>query len=497
MIACKETILRFQKTCRQFLFTLGLGDLRNYGREMGVARPTARKKEDLIEEIILILSGELKPIPVSRQGAPVKNKKVDIRIPKRIAEIQREFFGVDGADSPVLLARAKKEPPYEGVVLRFAENADESYAQFSDVVRTGQVSYEDGVYRLLPVNLNEGEETVFIPADVVENNFLRDGDVISCYTRKTSEGATVVADVEVINGFSTADGVLARPDFEECIACSPRERIHVFDGERYVSITQKFVEWLMPIGRGQRACVISSPKAGKTRFLLEVAIAARELNEGLDTLVLLVDESPETVGEFQRALGTDDLFYTTYDDEPERHVELAEQLLKRAKRKAESGADVLLVLDSLNALARAYNDTDESIGGKTMPCGLEVKTLRFIKKYFGTARRLEKGGSVTILGALSANTGNPIDEVLTAELSAQANVETRLNDALARRRIYPAVELSATENKQGDLLQSGYEQSLELRLRRAEGLSTDTLVQLLAKVNDYDAFAAAVEKTIE
>ncbi len=493
----KEDVVKFQKACRQYLFTLGIGDLRNYGREIGVSRPTAKKKEDLIEEIILVLSGELAPISVSKQGAPVKNDRVDDRIPMRIAEFQRELLGIEGSLAPAVLAQEKKMREAKstiasGIVFR----EDEGLGTISDVTMKGQVYYKDGTYSLLPITLEEADSRIFIPESVVKANGLRDGDVISAYTCKNRQGVISVGDIEVVNGHSIGKAPLERPDFEQSIACNPKDRIQLFDGERYASTTQKFVEWLMPIAKGQRACVISVPKGGKTRFLLELAVAARGLNEDLDTLVFLVDEAPEAIGEFMRALGRDDLFYTTYDDAPERHVEVAELLLTRAKRKAESGGNVLLIVDSLNSLARAYNDTDESVGGKTLTNGLEVKTLRYMKKFFGSARCLERGGSITIIASVSVNTGNPIDDVIAAELSMQSSAETHLNDGLAVRRIYPALDIVRTRIKQGELLKSQEELAFELSLRKAcEGkLSGEWLTKALSASNSYEDFVRSVLK---
>ena len=217
-------------------------------------------------------------------------------------------------------------------------------------------------------------------------------------------------------------------------------------------------------------------------MLQELARAALHLNEELSVLVLLVEQSPECVAEYRKIVKKGNLVYSTYDDDVDRQVFVAEFILKRAKRLVECGKDVLLFVDSLNGLAHAYNDTEDSIGGKVLPCGLESKTVRYIKKYFGSARRMEKGGSLTIVGAISTQTGNPADEYLAAELSPQASVEIHLDDELVKRRIFPAINLLKINTKENERMQSDDERYADYLLRNEylQAKGSESLLRVLA-----------------
>ncbi len=475
---------QFVNACQLYLFGLSLGDLRSYGRTIGVSRPTAKKKEDLIADIIGILTGTMQPIPVSKQGAPVKNDRVDDRIPAKIAQLVNMFFssGAKASEKQV----TTREPRCE-----FGVESPSSKANVSKEIVYGQVDCVDEAYYLLPVDFSEDEEKIVIPQNLVNQKKLRAGDILSCRIRvKTTRS---VAEILTINGVS-ASLLPPRPRFDECMAYSSSQRLRFLGGE-HNAVALKFIEWLLPMTKGQRGCVISAPKAGKTQLILQIASAVTELNENLRVYTLLVDQSPETVSEFQRELGRERLFYTTYDDEPERQTRVANLLLHRLKRKAEMGEDVLLLVDSLSALARAYNATEESSGGKTLSCGLEMKTLHYLKKYFGAARCLDKGGSITILGAIASDTGNPFDDVVCAELASLASYEIRLNDQMATRRIFPALDLTSVSVKRSELVRSEREEEIDYLLRN-EGLpaiEAEGLLQLLTQSDDYLAFSERVE----
>jgi transcription termination factor Rho len=191
--------------------------------------------------------------------------------------------------------------------------------------------------------------------------------------------------------------------------------------------------------------------------------------------------------------------YTTYEDDPERQVFVAEYLLKRAKRYAECGSDVLVLVDSLSALARAYNDTDASIGGKMLVGGMESKTIQYLKRFFGTARCFEKGGSVTILGTVTVDSGNPADDLISAELSAIGNYEVCLNEQLARKRIYPAIELSSSKTNKSGLIVGTRGDNLDFILRNEylPKYSQEELYELLFDAKSYEDFEESVIRKVK
>ena len=269
------------------------------------------------------------------------------------------------------------------------------YNQMKKEVYRGQLEKLNGVPMLLGLDCSENEAKIIISIDLIRQHDLREGDIISCFAEK-SHTAFVATEILTVNDVLVND--LKRSNFDQCEACYPTKRIALYDKEKANSLTSKYLHWLLPIGCGQRGCILSSPKAGKTNLLYEIAYNARKLNENLTVLVLLIDQSPENVTKFRKIVDSGNLVYTTYDDMPERQVFAAGFLLKRAKRLAESGNNVLFIVDSLSALAHAFNETRESSGGKTFSGGLESKTLQYIKKYFGAARCLEKSGSITMIG---------------------------------------------------------------------------------------------------
>ncbi len=497
-----EQMTKFEYACEIYLATLGINDLRSYGREMGVARPTTKKKQELVRDILDILLGRIMPIEVSKQGAPVKNDRVDARIPARIEALRREYFpnGVI-QDAPTYDLRKIMQEMRElqqssqaGCTLRVFDPAKEAEGYISKDTLRGQIHFIEGEYRLLSENCTAREQTIRVPQDLMTWKGIREGDIISCYTRETLDGEVSVAEVVSVN--DTWIDVPQRPVFDESAVCPADGNIRVCDGQKYASTALKFIQWLTPIKKGQRGCVISAPKAGKTKTLLQIAEAVAALNEGMEVYTLLVDQAPETVGEFQRTLGDSTLFYTTYEDDLETQVLMADMLLNRAKRHAETGKDVLLIVDSLTALARAFNDTDASSGGKTLSYGLEIKTVRYLKKYFGSARRLATGGSLTVLGAVSTQTGNPFDDVVCSEFSSLANYEIRLDNDLAMRRIYPAFNLSKISVK-GEVL-AAEKDDFDYCLRNdvLPRIGAEGLLSALEGSNSYEEFVKRIEGSL-
>ena len=344
-----------------------------------------------------------------------------------------------------------------------------------------------------PKRINDNEEKIIIPVELIHKHDLREGDIVSCYAKK-GKTAYIATEILTIAGIDVKN--LRRIKFEEGIASYPSKRINLLDGENSNSLAMKYVHWLLPLGRGQRGCILSSPKAGKTNILFEITRNAKKLNKNLTTLALLIDQSPENVTRFRKIIKSDELLYTTYDDDAERQVFVADFLLKRAKCLAEFGKDVLLIVDSFNALANAYNQTKDSDGGKTFQCGLESKTLQYIKKYFGAARCFEKGGSITIVGAVSCKTGNPADELIARELTSIDNWEMQLSDALAVKRIYPAIDFTNSQVKQAETLFQDDEKAMDYYLRN-EYVSTHGELALRTALDEsstYDDLLKIIKK---
>ncbi len=486
--------MSFEKECYDYFLTLGISDLRSYGREIGVSRPTTKKKEELIEAIIDIFTGKVSPIKVSNQGAPVKNARVDERIPAMIQSLCEKYDYTDGIFRDFAFVYRQRQQ---------AMRANPSRLVLHDGLDNGNKlpSMEGQVYRannrlyIFPLDGVTPQEKLLVSSDIYSRYDLREGDRITFDFVVNIRGEIVIKTLSTVNGVK-AIGV-TRPNFDECPSLVSDDRICVY-GEQEGCNTPalKFIEWLAPIAKGQRACVISAPKAGKTRLLLQVAQAAQKLNRSLQVFGLLIDQSMDTIGEYSRVLEESKLLSTTCADTPERQSFVCEYLMNRLKRLAETGEDVLLIIDSFNTLARAYNDTEESSGGKTLSCGLELKTIRYIRKYFNAARALEGFGSLTILGAVSAETGVPMDEVIASEISLQANYELRLDDDLAIRRVYPALDLTKAKSSQGEFFRAETEEDLDFYLRNEAlpKLGAEGLLRVLSESNSYAEFVKKIEK---
>lgn len=478
-----NNLKEFQLACKGYLFSLGINDLRIYGREIGVARPTTKNKGDLIADIIAILSGELTPISVSRQGAPVKNDKVDERILTKIMEIKK--------------AHHIGERQEEGKPFRFFQpsspNAENDWVNKTEKV--GQIHFFEDSYYVISLQCDQRGEMYFIDESIIKEFDLREGDIIEFFIRKIPGDEVVVDEVLKVNGVHETTSI-RRANFNSAPICISTNKIRLFDEKKFTAPILKYLDWLLPLSRGKRGCVIAPPKAGKTRVLLQVAQAASVLNPDLEVYVLLLEQSPEVIQEFKKKILEDRLFYTTYEDDVEKNVLLANFLLNRLKRRAESGKHILLLVDSFNVLARSFHDTEEVICEKNLSGGLKQQTIRYLRKYFSSARCLEYFGSISILGSVNQSTGNSLDDAVCAELSQQANYEIRLNGDLAKKSIYPAIEVLQSSIKDSDVLQNKQEEYVDryVRGKLLPKLGVEGVLDIIASATSYQDFVSKIEK---
>ncbi len=478
----------FTLACKQELSNHSLTSLRTYGRNVGVSSPTSRGKTDLIEKIVGILTEEIPATVRNGRGAPVLNDVLDQKLVAAIERLKAEYQD-QPPKQPELhynvaeMRKAMKHEPLE-IILHQDNSVRDENGELS--VFRGQLTTLNDVAVLLPLNCVENGNNVLIATDFIRHYVLKEGDVLTCNVDKTND-AFVATHILTING-ADADYFKRGEAFETAEVCYPVEKVKVFDAKKFPSTTAKYADWVLPFGKGHRAVLCGSPKSGKTQFLRTVARAAAALNKHVTVLFLLVGQSPEAITEFRQSIDNDCLAYTTYEDEPERQVFVADFMLNRAKRLAECGQDVLLFVDSFNNLSRAFNDTEASAGGKTFPCGLEVKTVQYIKKYFGSARCFAKGGSLTILGSVSCNTGNPADDIFTTELTAIANLELRLDDTLAEKRIFPAVKLQSAFVKAGTPDGKTVPELFTMLAETESMWEDDNLLRLLERSSSYQDF---------
>ena len=483
--------LQFEEKSKQYLSGVSLNNLRAYGRELGVSKPTKKGKDELIALIVSVLVGDLQAQAISRRGAPVKNDHVDPKVVERMEMLKREYLGEQATGKSSVseeIQAFRRENPYAHLQLYdpVTERIDRDWVPVQGIFR-GQVQVREDSVVTLPLGSVRGVASAFLLQDTLERYRLLDGDVIS-YRAREKNGVRVITEILSINERVVIAGErMERTAFEEQIACYPEKPLNFFEIGKSESVEAKYAQWVLGLCKGQRACVVSSPKAGKSTFLYNTATALLNAEESVYVLALLVGATPELVGSYRKCIESENLTYTTYENDPEEQVQTAELALARAKRLAESGFDVVFVVDGLTSLARAYNETDASAGGKVLAGGLESKTLQYIKRYFGLARALENGGSLTMLCGVSENTGDPADEWIVAGVKELANACVQLDDTLALARIYPAVDLGKS------FVQSVNGENERIRAY-VQQYGNEELIRLLKNCQNEVAFAQTIEQ---
>lgn len=419
-----------------------VNQLRAYARYLEFRAATKiTKKVELLEKLALVEAGELTPEGRTSVGKPPKNNDFPSEIIQIVKDLKTRYLDVPQEDVKSCVSETQAQD-FIDVPSRLVFGSDDTEEEHwtetvNKTVVRGQLKLLNGVSRLLPLDCGVEEEPIVVPEELIKGHGLREGDVVACHTVQ-GKNVSVVKEVLTVN--DTQLIFLKRGKFEENEVCYPHKAVP-FVSENASFVSAKYMEWLLPLYQGQRGAIFSAPKAGKTQLLYALVSSALNVSQGVKVFVLLNAQSPETVWKFRNTVPEDQLVYTTYDDTPEKQVFAADFILNRAKRFAECGKNVVLFVDSFSALARAYNETGESSGGKTYTCGMESKTLQYMRRFLGSARCFKQGGSLTLLGAVACDTGNPFDELLSLDISDLVNYQIRLNETLAAKRVYPAIDL--------------------------------------------------------
>ncbi|HEX9712257.1 MAG TPA: transcription termination factor Rho [Actinomycetota bacterium] len=323
-----------------------------------------------------------------------------------------------------------------------------------------------------------GSTDVYVSQSQVRRFGLRRGDEVTGYVRapKESEKYYALLRVETVAGM-TPDEARARPEFGKLTPLFPEERFVLEWGPQ--AVTERVIDLVAPIGKGQRGMVVSPPKAGKTTILKQIANGVLANTEGVHLIVLLVDERPEEVTDWQRTVKAAEVVYSTFDRPAEDHTQVAELVLARAQRLVEAGQDVVILLDSITRLARAYN-LSAPASGRILSGGVDSTALYPPKRFFGAARNIEEGGSLTIIASALVETGSKMDEVIFEEFKGTGNSEIRLDRQLAEKRIFPAIDIEASGTRKEELLYDKEELMQVWRLRRVlHALAPSAAMELL------------------
>lgn len=449
----------------EILHSKKLDDLRVIAKTLGIKSISKYRKDELIELISQTVKEndqeEEKPEKKSNDS-DIDMKEIDIdKLPEKVTEELEHMDNINGA---------------EGVL----------------------EIHQDGYGFLRSDNYLSGDNDVYVSPSQIRRFRLKTGDKVYGITRpaKSGEKYNALLYVRSVNGMDPETS-LNRPDFDSLTPIYPREKITLETLSN--NFSTRIIDLIAPIGKGQRGMIVSPPKAGKTTLLKAVANAISENHPEVEIIVLLIDERPEEVTDMKRSV-KGDVVYSTFDELPNHHTKVAEIVLERAKRLVEHGKDVVILLDSITRLARAYNLTIPATG-RTLSGGLDPGALHKPKRFFGAARKLEEGGSLTILATALVETGSRMDDVIFEEFKGTGNMEIHLDRRLSEKRIFPALDINRSGTRREDLLLSQQELETIWGIRKALGNSptqevTEILIENLMQTKNNEAFVSKMRNKI-
>lgn len=477
-------------------------EIRALAKELGVSSPAKKNKPELMELILKISSGSMQPPVPPRRGRPRKGSETSastdgkdnsnenlstLQPPEEVASDaqnkqaestqsydnrQRSFIphfvrnsdsvnrrNDDGADR-------QKGSRFRETVLR--ESDDDEFQE-----REGYLEINPDNYGFLRVRYGEfNDKDAYVRSSTIKQYGLRRGDYVKGMCKKIQENRPIALfTVTEING-TPYEQVGKRPNFDDLVPIYPNERLRLEHSSR--EYATRCIDLVSPIGKGQRGIIVSPPKAGKTTLLKMIASSIAENYPEVELKVLLIDERPEEVTDMQRSI-KGEVVYSTFDELPDNHTKTAEMLLDKAKRLVETGKDVVILLDSLTRLARAYNLTIPPTG-RTLSGGIDPGALHSPKRFFGSARNIENGGSLTIIATALIDTGSRMDDVIFEEFKGTGNMEIHLDRKLSEKRIFPAIDLAKSGTRKEELL-----------LTPSELEGTWSIRKLLANADNADA----------
>ena len=396
----------------------------------------------------------------------------------------RDISGISGMKKAQLIERMLEEDIRDKE--RSANTGDRDKQEIHDIDKLDSGETASGILEVMMEgfgfirceNYLPGENDVYVSPSQIRRFNLKTGDILEGNTRiKTQqEKFSALLYLSKVNGIHPAIAA-KRPNFEDLTPIFPNKRLSLETGK--TSTAMRIMDLMSPIGKGQRGMIVSPPKAGKTTLLKQVALSVRKNNPEVHMLILLIDERPEEVTDIKEAIeGTNvEVIYSTFDELPEHHKRVSEMVIERAKRLVEHGKDVMILLDSITRLARAYNLT-VAPSGRTLSGGLDPAALHMPKRFFGAARNMREGGSLTILATALVDTGSRMDDVVYEEFKGTGNMELVLDRKLSEKRMFPAIDIPKSGTRREDLLLSPEELEAVDHMRKAlNGMRSDEAVE--------------------
>ncbi len=500
------------------LETKSLADLREIAKIAGVKSPTKYKKAELLEILIQLEEKGTKereererPKDEDLFGTAIVRKERPKSRPP-VAEVMPEQQEI--ADEPENLIEIQEYEQGEQAdtedggsgrrrIIEYVPNND----AVNEILNTGECKeavgileiHTDGYGFLRSENYLPGSKDVYVSQAQIRKFNLKTGDKVCGKTRPTKDGERLLAllYIETVND-ETVEACMRRRPFEELTPIYPEERFTLENIRASRDLAIRMIDLICPIGKGQRGLIVAPPKAGKTILLKKIANSITNNYPGVELIVLLIDERPEEVTDMQRSIAGE-VVYSTFDERPENHARVADMVIERAKRLVEHGKDVVILLDSLTRLGRAHNLVVPP-SGRTLSGGLDPASLYKPKRFFGAARNIEGGGSLTIIATALVETGSRMDEIIYEEFKGTGNMEIHLDRKLSEKRIFPAVDLAKSGTRREDLLLSQKELEGTWALRKALSSGgntaevTEQLISMMVRTQTNEEFLARLHE---
>lgn len=524
-----------QKFSKSELEAKSIFEMRALAKEVGISAPTKMKKAELVDMVFKITNGEIEPPQAPRRGRPKKYGDATEQTTSEKPQIAQNLAQPEQILTPspakvevigeISLPKGFERPKYQPT-RQFAQQNQKQYSnngfnqnnygqkqnnfrnqnqnqvqrdnaiaerkdgEETEQIREGYLEINPDGYGFLRVKNGEfNEMDAYVSAMKIKQYGLRRGDYVTSLCKKVQEGRpSAVVSVTTINGIES-DKVGKRPNFDDLVPIYPDERIRLEVAPR--EFATRCIDLVSPIGKGQRGIIVSPPKAGKTTLLKMIASSIATNYPDIELKVLLIDERPEEVTDMQRSI-KGEVVYSTFDELPEHHTKTAEMLLERAKRLVEMGKDVVILLDSLTRLARAYNLTIPPTG-RTLSGGIDPGALHSPKRFFGSARNIENGGSLTIIATALVDTGSRMDDVIFEEFKGTGNMEIHLDRRLSEKRIFPAIDLAKSGTRKEELLLTPSELEGTWGIRKLlsnadNAEATENLINMIVKTSSNKEF---------
>lgn len=524
-----------QKFSKSELEAKSIFEMRALAKEVGISAPTKMNKAELVDMVFKITNGEIEPPQALRRGRPKKYGDATEQTTSEKPQIAQNLAQPEQILTPspakvevigeISLPKGFERPKYQPT-RQFAQQNQKQYSnngfnqnnygqkqnnfrnqnqnqvqrdnviaerkddEETEQIREGYLEINPDGYGFLRVKNGEfNEMDAYVSAMKIKQYGLRRGDYVTSLCKKVQEGRpSAVVSVTTINGIES-DKVGKRPNFDDLVPIYPDERIRLEVAPR--EFATRCIDLVSPIGKGQRGIIVSPPKAGKTTLLKMIASSIATNYPDIELKVLLIDERPEEVTDMQRSI-KGEVVYSTFDELPEHHTKTAEMLLERAKRLVEMGKDVVILLDSLTRLARAYNLTIPPTG-RTLSGGIDPGALHSPKRFFGSARNIENGGSLTIIATALVDTGSRMDDVIFEEFKGTGNMEIHLDRRLSEKRIFPAIDLAKSGTRKEELLLTPSELEGTWGIRKLlsnadNAEATENLINMIVKTSSNKEF---------